>query len=317
MNVFQYIGELLLVHDCVIVPGFGGFIANHISSQIHPVTNNFTPPRKEILFNPGIQHNDGLLVTYISQKESISYEQALLKLNNFLSGCFNKLNNNQSIDILNVGTITYDKYNNYKFSPYSDTSLVLSSYGLEEFISPAIQRDGIEKRIEKIFSERKIVRSESKKANVFARIAMISVPAAAIFVWAFLNIGTISDISNNYSNLSSIFSVSKNRIPLAEKNILTTHEAHNSPYIWENPFIISGKKHILKQESTIVYPLITDRASLPANENTEELTLVSGNLTNCSYYIIGSCNRNVSFAENFKNKLHSNGYSNAGVLEPE
>ncbi|MEC8853074.1 MAG: SPOR domain-containing protein, partial [Bacteroidota bacterium] len=34
----HYISDLLYLHDCVIIPGFGGFVGNKKSAFIHPVS---------------------------------------------------------------------------------------------------------------------------------------------------------------------------------------------------------------------------------------------------------------------------------------
>ncbi len=66
MDVTAFIRELLFGHDCVIVPGFGGFIGNYTPARIDKRTGTFYPPVKQISFNRNLNHNDGLLVGKIS-----------------------------------------------------------------------------------------------------------------------------------------------------------------------------------------------------------------------------------------------------------
>ena len=73
MDIVRHINNLLLKHNCVIVPGLGGFVANYKSARIHPVNHTFTPPAKEIVFNTGLKHNDGILATYIALELNINY----------------------------------------------------------------------------------------------------------------------------------------------------------------------------------------------------------------------------------------------------
>ena len=61
MELSGYIGDLLQKHNCVIVPEFGGFIANYKSAVIDTVNNRINPPSKSVLFNPNLVNNDGLL----------------------------------------------------------------------------------------------------------------------------------------------------------------------------------------------------------------------------------------------------------------
>ena len=48
--VSNYISELLFLHDCVILPGFGGFVGNRLSAQLNNNTGGLDLPKKQILF---------------------------------------------------------------------------------------------------------------------------------------------------------------------------------------------------------------------------------------------------------------------------
>ena len=61
MDITAFIRELLFGHDCVIVPGFGGFIGNYTPASIDKSSGTFYPPVKQISFNRNLNHNDGLL----------------------------------------------------------------------------------------------------------------------------------------------------------------------------------------------------------------------------------------------------------------
>ena len=48
-TVAHYISELLFLHDCVIVPDFGGFVGNKKPAQLNRSAGLLTPPSKQIL----------------------------------------------------------------------------------------------------------------------------------------------------------------------------------------------------------------------------------------------------------------------------
>ncbi|MBQ3781080.1 MAG: SPOR domain-containing protein [Bacteroidaceae bacterium] len=60
----RHIEALLLQHDCVVVPGFGGFITNYVEAQPEQqeATTVFYPPYRVVRFNQSLQQSDGLLV---------------------------------------------------------------------------------------------------------------------------------------------------------------------------------------------------------------------------------------------------------------
>ncbi len=325
MKVIQYISELLLIHDCVIIPGFGGFIATHVPAHIQPVVNSFSPPQKEILFNSTLKHNDGLLATYIAQKENISFEEALAAINMFVEESLQQLKISGKLGILHVGTIMLDSNNYFQFQQDREHNLLLTSYGLTNFISPAIQREGIEKRIEKAFSDNRTLRSEHKSSGIWAKVAMISVPAAAVFVWAFVNVGPISDVTNNYTNITSIFSGRSNDIAKVVRSERTVNL--DIPDVYENTLDIQNSKSIFKPEPKTLYPVFSEFTpkvipeeeavnTVPSDEETLN-TVSSEAAVPCKFFIIGSCNRVRELAENYKSRLISKGYKNANILEPK
>lgn len=131
MEINHYIKELLLLNDCVIIPEFGGFVANY-----KPATNEnnrFFPPTKEIAFNNKLISNDGLLINHISQTEGISYFSARQKLDNFVEETLLNLERNRNVYFEGVGYLHYDSRENLQFEPQLKQNLLIDSYGLPDF----------------------------------------------------------------------------------------------------------------------------------------------------------------------------------------
>ena len=89
--VEHYISELLFLHDCVILPNFGGFVGNPQSAKLNKTTGVLSPPSKQILFNTNLKTNDGLLITHISNQEGITQEQAKNEVGNYATKIADKL----------------------------------------------------------------------------------------------------------------------------------------------------------------------------------------------------------------------------------
>ena len=51
VQLTKYIVQLLHQHDCVIIPDFGGFVAQYKPATLDSVTGFYSPPSKQILFN--------------------------------------------------------------------------------------------------------------------------------------------------------------------------------------------------------------------------------------------------------------------------
>jgi len=131
VEISQYIKELLLLNDCVIIPEFGGFVANYKPAMIE--NNQFFPPTKEIAFNSKLISNDGLLINYISETEGIDYFSAKLKLDSFVDETMLNLERNRNVYFEGVGYLHYDSRENLQFEPQLRQNLLVESYGLQNF----------------------------------------------------------------------------------------------------------------------------------------------------------------------------------------
>lgn len=131
MEINQYIKELLLLNDCVIIPEFGGFVANYKPSTIE--NNQFFPPTKEIAFNNKLNSNDGLLINFISETEGIDYFSAKQKLDSFVEETNLNLERNRNVYFEGVGYLHYDSRENLLFEPQMKHNLLVDSYGLQNF----------------------------------------------------------------------------------------------------------------------------------------------------------------------------------------
>lgn len=126
----EYISDLLFLHDCVIIPDFGGFICNYRSARIDEASGVIYPPTKDILFNRNLTHNDGLLVSWIAAKEGISYEKATSQLALFCEDLKVRLNQKQRIAFGDVGVFFTDRRFNIIFEP-SRSNFFADAYGME------------------------------------------------------------------------------------------------------------------------------------------------------------------------------------------
>ena len=137
MQLQQYIKELLYQHECVTVPNFGAFLARTINVVIQSETGVFTPPSKEVSFNHLLKSNDGILAQYMAQKENVSYEQALRKIEKEVIVWKQRLNT-QHLTFAGIGEMRLNPQKKINFSPFGSINFDLSSFGLISFIRKPI-----------------------------------------------------------------------------------------------------------------------------------------------------------------------------------
>lgn len=69
--------RLLPDHDCVVIPGLGGFVCNDRPARYDAARQELIPPAKDMLFNERLIHNDGVLAHELSAASGLTYAEAL------------------------------------------------------------------------------------------------------------------------------------------------------------------------------------------------------------------------------------------------
>ena len=179
MDITAFIRELLFSHDCVIVPGFGGFIGNYTPARIDKNTSTFYPPVKKISFNRNLNHNDGLLVGRVSEFSKVNYGDARNIVDEFVTTLRKKLDKGEKVVFDHIGSFTNNPEGNVQFEPESNVNYHLDSYGLESFQFAPLEGYDVRKRIARHIDKEPVRRSSMRK--ILWRAAII-IPLLAIMV---------------------------------------------------------------------------------------------------------------------------------------
>ncbi|MCX6256080.1 MAG: SPOR domain-containing protein [Bacteroidia bacterium] len=179
MDITAFIKELLFGHDCVIVPGFGGFIGNYTPARIDKDSGTFYPPVKQISFNRNLNHNDGLLVGRISGTSNINYGDARNLVEEFVGELRRKLERGEKVILDNIGSFVNNQEGNVQFEPDRSANYHLDSYGLESFQCLPLEGYDVRKRI-----IRNIERDPVKQASIRKILwrAAVIIPLLAVIV---------------------------------------------------------------------------------------------------------------------------------------
>ncbi len=140
MEIRNSLAGLLEDHDCVIIPGFGGFIGNYQPARIDPVHHTFHPPSKQLLFNVNLRHNDGLLASHLSVQHGISYAEAMSFISEQATEAIRILQAGESLWFPGVGRLYSGHEGNIQFEQQRNTNLLTDSFGLTTFIAPPVDR---------------------------------------------------------------------------------------------------------------------------------------------------------------------------------
>ncbi len=143
ISLDKIIFNLLLHHDCVIIPSFGGFVSQNEKAKIDYDKGEITPPRKVIIFNNKLLKSDGLLINHFAQQNKLSYQESFDQIRNQINSWKSQLDSGNRIELNKIGTLHIDKSNKIRFIQDDFSNLLASSYGLSTFIfnTPKIETE--------------------------------------------------------------------------------------------------------------------------------------------------------------------------------
>jgi nucleoid DNA-binding protein len=209
VNIAAHICELLYNHDCVIIPEFGGFVANRRPSQINKANNKLSPPSKSIGFNINLVRNDGLLAHHISEKNNIKYEESLIAVKKFSDDIKLQLNSTGQYRFENIGAI-FKINNTLRFEQDSSINFLRASFGLETIrLQPIIREekaDSVSHESKKVaFEMEPPVLQERKplKLKRYIPYSIAAIPFILYLLWIPFKTGVFKEnVSFSYSDLN-------------------------------------------------------------------------------------------------------------------
>ena len=133
IQIQRHIEILLLSHDCVIIPGFGGFIAHHVDAHYDEDDRLWLPPYRTLGFNPQLTLNDSLLTQSYVEAYDISYPDALRQIETEVEELKGILHSEGEYEMDGVGTLSVNIEGNIEFEPCEAGILSPEVYGLSDF----------------------------------------------------------------------------------------------------------------------------------------------------------------------------------------
>lgn len=127
-TVPEHIKNLLFEQDCVVIPDFGGFIANFHSAALH-ANGSILPPRRRLAFNEVLKFDDGLLSSYVAAVENRSREEALQRIRLFAEHLKTELRRKNQYRFEDLGSFSLNREGKLVFEPDDRLNFHAESYG--------------------------------------------------------------------------------------------------------------------------------------------------------------------------------------------
>lgn len=191
MELIDLVSELLYEHNCVIIPGFGGFVGNFKSTDFNDERLLASPNRKRVAFNQSLVENDGLLINALSKRKNISYDKAQHEVEIFVKFLNDRLAKYKNYEFKHLGSLYQNKEDKLIFVAYDGTNFHKKSFGLGEVKVRRLSNAPVHQPAA-VATETKIVPLEpATKTRKFyipqiaASLAIVSV--FAIMIWQILH----------------------------------------------------------------------------------------------------------------------------------
>lgn len=104
----NHIEALLHDNDCVILPGFGGFIVHTSSAYYAEDEHLFFPPHRSVTFNGQLTMNDGLLTQRYMQDSQLNYVDASQRVELIIDRLRDQLAIEGAVELQGVGSLHQD-----------------------------------------------------------------------------------------------------------------------------------------------------------------------------------------------------------------
>ena len=351
--IINHLIELLKDNECVIVPEFGAFISKRHSATIDYANHRFMPPYKELVFNNKLTNNDDLLLNYIMQKENITKDDALVKIQNFVNQSAAILDVNFELEMEGLGKLR-KFHDDYIFETQKDVNILGDAFGLTSFnYQPIFRTETYQVIKEKIVVEQKQKNTEysiaidsveevasetpsRRKPSLFRTFAYTTLAFLLIFVINWTTDKSESQLASwnpfLYSSPNEyLIKVLEGQEGL-EDNKTTRQQDIEVVEVLEKTEVVEITEEIETTEEIEIVEEVETSEIIEATEEVEtseeievkeeiKATEVPESLNSSipqilnSYYIVGGSFQTEESAEKCVNSLRKQGFENASSLE--
>ena len=306
IELAQHIETLLLENDCVIVPGFGGFVAHYSPATRVKEENIFLPPTRTIGFNPQLKLNDGVLVQSYMSAYNTSFADASRIVEKEVNEFIGLLHEEGKAHLDNIGEIHYNIYGNYEFVPYDYKITTPSLYGLDSF---EMHELSVLQQKEKVWipahpeKEKKTFEISINRAYLRNAAAMI---AAIVLFFAFSTPVENTDVQkNNYAQLlpSELFE------QIEKQSVVVT-----PVYVKSDAMQQAKKLSATASTSSSTKTSSTKKYTANKVKTSKPIAVREVKVTKHPFHIIVAGGISLKDAEAIATQLKSKGFANAKAL---
>ncbi len=339
ITIADAISELLFDHDVVVVPGFGAFVVKQTPAKVNVITNHFSSPGAEVVFDAKMCEENDMMAQFIAEKNNIPLEEARKLLLMFVSDSVSSMKAGRPVVLKNIGTLSYDWAQNIVLDQEHTVNFNENAFGLGDFVAESVfrgeLREAVRERIAKEQEYKNTAMSvddeEMKNAREEDRVGSgrrrlwLWIPLAAlllaviVFLLGYFNI--IDGLWNKPQQPSQKLTPRTERQESFKLNSgYWMKEEENKTIVPCDSMayhIVEYQEYLRIQADSLRQAFVADSLRNAAkmeqlgNDASQPLTTAVSNET--EYLIIGGCYGNAENAESYVNSLREMGYEKAFV----
>lgn len=310
IELAQHIEVLLLENDCVIVPGFGGFVAHYAPAMRVEEENIFLPPTRTIGFNPQLKMNDGILVQSYMAVYDTNFSDATRMVEQEVEELVAVLHKEGTADLGNVGEIRYTIHNTYEFIPYDNKITTPYLYGIDSFEMKELvalrQSATTGKTVLPVHTKEK-KNYEIRINRAFLRNAVAMVAAVALFFFMSTPVENTYIANDNYAQVLPMEMFGK----MGQRSVVMTSVAAQ-PQV--NTVKDSPKKEVTAKRKT-VKPVAVKEVKVTKAVEVAEKPAVQPRKAEGSFHLIVASVGSLKDAEAMAAQLKQQGFAGAKILQ--
>lgn len=297
MGLERDLHHLLFEHDCVIVPGWGGFLAQYRPARLDETRQLIHPPSKEVGFNRHLLRNDGLLTDHIAQRDDVGFAAANALIDREVGFWREQLDSTGRVEIPRIGIFYRDTQRNLQFDPDDRANFLKEAFGLRPVAAAPIAHVAPEPRV--------IPLPERIQEPVVASTPVRRWNPAVAAAIALLLIGGAGVMYFGLNNGHTPFAFGARPTPTYSHSATPVPAMQSTASVFALPEGSFGVRTLPLTDNDSV-ALTVDMGAAPAD--TTAVAIVPKAAMRLRFHVVGGCFAQPENADRLLKELHDKGY---------
>ena len=128
MSIIEHIQYLVTRHDCVVMAGLGALVAQREPAKFSADGRMLLPPRRSLVFNNALTHDDGLLAGSVARRNGISFQSARAEVTRQIELLRSRMAAEGSVQLPRIGSLSLSAEGLIDFKPEAVAPIVNAFY---------------------------------------------------------------------------------------------------------------------------------------------------------------------------------------------